>query len=502
MNEEVAEEGQGPQTALEIDITPTVRGSLRAQVVANLSWKACLAELIDNAFDAGSPNVRLEFGPGGKYLRVVDTGSGFADLKQAVRLGRHDEHASTRLGRYGVGLNDASLWIGSADSVLRIETIAKRRYHFIRIDWAALGERDNWRLPADAYRERAAADGETGSIIHIEPCNRAIPEGERWSDLERDLSYLFAPGMEAGKQITIQSKVASRSAHILRPPEEPRFSETVEGTIVVGERTVLVRAGILQAGESCRWAGMTYVSGHRVIKEAGIKGCGGMNYDRLVGRATLDRQWKLTRNKDDFAEHAEALYGAVFEVIRPLLEKIEQRARKMSWSDTLASTEQRLNQWLAPGIETENNAKATRTRTGQKSGTVEPKGTPRRHRQAARPQPGHTFMIQPGIQVKIVLADLEGATLGQADYDRELNCAVVRLNQNQPVVMRAVKSNDDVFLALVTLGPLYDRANAENGGDQPFLPGIQGSRFAEEVGAMFARGLAMDGMPVGGRVSE
>jgi hypothetical protein len=71
----------------------------------NLTWVRVIAELIDNALDAGARNIRMDYDRAANILVVTDDGRGCPDLGRMVALGATRPHAGVpiRSGRYGMG---------------------------------------------------------------------------------------------------------------------------------------------------------------------------------------------------------------------------------------------------------------------------------------------------------------------------------------------------------------------------------------------------------------
>ena len=96
-----------------MDLSPKTE-ILTALSQQNLKWEIVLAELVDNSLDAGASRVDIRLGPG-KSLSIKDDGVGCKDIAVMVRPGDRQVHETTSLGRYGIGLKDAALFLRGMD---------------------------------------------------------------------------------------------------------------------------------------------------------------------------------------------------------------------------------------------------------------------------------------------------------------------------------------------------------------------------------------------------
>jgi hypothetical protein len=116
---------------------------LYALVNQNLTWRDALSELVDNSFDAGATRVEVIFE--GKTLRVRDDGEGVEDIGRMLTLGHHTRGARTRLGRYGVGLKDAAIWLAPSLDIHTIRGLAGTVSQCV-VNWDQLAKSLDWNL--------------------------------------------------------------------------------------------------------------------------------------------------------------------------------------------------------------------------------------------------------------------------------------------------------------------------------------------------------------------
>lgn len=145
---------------------------------------SAIADLVDNAIDAGARNVTVEIVADGpeSWVRVIDDGIGMTarELDEAMRYGSHAEYAADSLGHFGLGLKTASL------SQCRRLTVATRgtvggRIAVRRWDLDEVLRRDSWDLEqlrvrgADRRLTDPLAEGVKGTVVLWETMDRVIP---------------------------------------------------------------------------------------------------------------------------------------------------------------------------------------------------------------------------------------------------------------------------------------------------------------------------------------
>lgn len=118
-------------------------------ISSNYPSEKAIADLIDNSFDAESDNVRLEFR--NDKIIIADDGYGMdlETLSEALAIGSETEKdKSSQLGRFGMGLNTASLSLGRRFKVITKEAMTDSVYTGI-FDVDNIIERKNWDIPID-----------------------------------------------------------------------------------------------------------------------------------------------------------------------------------------------------------------------------------------------------------------------------------------------------------------------------------------------------------------
>lgn len=380
----------------QIDITPDPNLIFAICEQSSLTFRLCLGELIDNAFDADAPTVEIVFGPtlnrSCSYMRVSDNGNGCPDLASMLTLGRHARQRGTKLGRYGIGLKDAVLWIGKRDSNVTITSIHEGRERSVSVDWSKLVRSREWRV--DAPLAVPAQPGTpSGTTILVSPVPRAVPHGDAWNDLLEELGYMYSPAIKRGRQIVLRKDKSRKGATEPGVPLEryrmPAMDEVLDRQISLFGKTARVYVGIVKDGANNKRPGLTYTHGFRVIKSACSDGCGDHAIAKISGFVELDDSWKLTKNKDDVSESKEELIALVYQEIRPLLIKADALNREHAEVNLAQELTDFFRAKFA-GDSQEANAKAKREK-GDATGTVGTTGRGIKHGRAAKEQLGKTF---------------------------------------------------------------------------------------------------------------
>lgn len=137
-----------------------------ADIFARLGYDIteAIADLIDNAVDAGARNVLVRFirsDVGIHSVLIADDGTGMTaeELKEAMRFGSRSTKKETSLGKYGIGLKSASL--SQADTVT---VLSRQGTHFVGRRWTLGNVKKGWTCDvlrsADVKRALAVPFGE------------------------------------------------------------------------------------------------------------------------------------------------------------------------------------------------------------------------------------------------------------------------------------------------------------------------------------------------------
>lgn len=153
---------------------------------SNLPWWKGLAELIDNAIDAGAKQVKIAVKD--RVLTVSDDGRGAADIMALFKLGKHQEHDPEKsvIGVYGVGAKDA--WLACADE-MTVTTVhaGMKATHTVDVKkWAAS---EDWDV-GDPTIEPTSEPSGTTIRLPLRP-KKNVPS----IDVYSELAAVFTPGL-------------------------------------------------------------------------------------------------------------------------------------------------------------------------------------------------------------------------------------------------------------------------------------------------------------------
>jgi hypothetical protein len=462
---------------------------LRSVVNDRLEIREAFGEFIDNSIDANARSIRIEIGEkkGGLigWLRIEDDGDGCGDLIDMVRLGKHTEHKTTVLGRFGIGAKNAMLWLGGLESTVTIAStcLADGMTRRLRLAWKDYAKA--WRISRDLLDESKAELGARGTVIEIRPCIRRFPEGKALDSLLRELGYLYSPAIKRGVQIQIRVRRRGADPVVLQRWELPALTDLVDTEIVVGERRAKVYVGIIKEGQPNPRPGITYVHGFRVVKHNGALGCGGMDHSNICGFVALDHSWELTKNKDDVSQHKEELGAAVFTVLRELLTKAAARDQALQFSEFNDEVEKQLNAMLGGPADSRGKRDP-----GEEKGTKTPKNTGRKHSRAAKEQDGTTFRRRFG-SLRVNYVDLgDPEKLGDHSESR------VILNTANAFIANVRAQQNKEAVALSALLVFMESVRTEEASGQRRLKYNATGDILRDIGKVLASPAQVDGRPL------
>lgn len=361
------------------NIPPSILRTINAQTMV---WKIALAEAVDNSFDSGATSARIVF-KSKNGLEIVDDGNGCADIEKMLTIGRHTRQASTKLGRFGVGLKELACWLWGE---LVIETVHNRIMRRAAVDWERLAKQDHWNIP-DAS-ENKAARSESGTRLLFNRTTRNTPD---LATLAEEMGYLFAPAIWIGKQIVIESK---KKKILVLAWKLPEFEgDVVRDTFLVNGKQVELVAGVVSVDAVNSRKGFTFIHEHRQLLNSAL-GSKGKSVSRLCGTVVLGPEWKLGKNKDaiqDSDEQIIALEDAIFSRCRDVFSRAEQQSSILRNTEIEGAVNKSLQSLVASSAQKANDRKAKRSASGEQIGGVKPSGSGRRHKKARLDQDGETF---------------------------------------------------------------------------------------------------------------
>jgi hypothetical protein len=380
-----------------------------------MSVDTCMKELIDNSIDAGASSIRV-FELGGD-LTVEDNGCGFADLSTALVFGKSTKKGDRKVGRYGVGMKKACVKFSNAT---KIQSRGKEIY----VDWEGIIENG----ASNEVPIHDSGDGPTAIVLE----DFEVRRGSRKPIDSLHLSKVYGLLIENG------SAMISVNGKDLDPLPLPQIEQILEKEVEWRGRKARIKGGVYPTNDPQRstWSGYyPYYNGRLItdtgggIHSAGLGELTIQNFCFLVDLVDGEKPWQLSTHKDgvedldDFLEH---LYD---EVTRSILEEAEKKQRNNEDKEI----EKQLNRWVSENPKVVNGIRSV---DQNNSGSVTPKGTPRKRRRSEEwdsdgdYQPASPSVTDKGYRV--FFEDIDGLTLGCCSVHAKF--VAIKFNTNHPWV--------------------------------------------------------------------
>ena len=363
-------------------ISPSFLYSLRNQP---MGWKTATGELIDNSFDAGATRVELDFTSDGrtKQFTISDNGAGCASIEKMLTLGEHISQDTTSLGRFGVGLKHAVLWLwGEMD----LSTIRDGICRSTSIDWGRLASAKTWDMP-DAFVQDSTGQGTT---ITVRKHKRVNPQEK--TKLPEHIGYIFAPALRSGRQILVKLTRAKKFTAV-KAWERPECTEHVTCSFTVNGKGVELDVGLVSFDRLNDKPGFSYCHGHRIIENTAF-GSKGKSVRRISGLVILDDKWTLGTNKtqvvdDDNGLLEDEIYKRCERLLQTAADE-ENIIHNMEFENEISEMLGRLQANSEDDDETPNK-KEKRDSPENESGTIERKDSGRKRKPRSKSQPGDSL---------------------------------------------------------------------------------------------------------------
>jgi hypothetical protein len=386
----------------------------------NFKLQSALLELIDNSIDAGAKNVYIRESE--NALFIEDDGEGFEDIFRAFDIG--ESRKVGQIGRYGVGLKDASVKYSR-------KTIISSRGNSASCDW-------------DIAIETGLAE------IATENCTSNKTQ-IAWMDF-RDLHSGKIQTQEIRRCYAL---ALSRNLNIevnglkLLPLDQPLFIESIDETFEYEDKRVRLTGGIFNPNDENRknWAGYNlYYQGRLIgpgkIQDQGIGDTNCSNFSFIVELEDGTERWVLATNKDS-VDGGEALLDYIFTTYtRPLLKKAEAQTIDVALREVIEAVE---SACAVSGNITRGPRVNTNTRE-----EVKRRGRPKRNTYSADGEGNyrwaHTGKMGEG-GLKLQFVDLGIQTLGEITVQKKL---LVSLNKLNPFIAENI-SNIAVMKAIAVI---------------------------------------------------
>lgn len=470
-------------TQEDFDIAPTPE-FLLSEMNRDIQWSPAIAETIDNSFDAKANRVRISILRSAKRVMVEDNGIGCESPQSMFRMGKTDKAGKMGvLGRYGVGLKNASMYLCGEHGRTCVTTTFGGVCRQAVAVWRNVIDR-NWKIDAPVVVAEQSArvlipDG-TGTRIEFERVCKQFLTKPQLDEMLKEWSFTFSPALRAGKQIEVVTDVGK--SRLLVAPADPQWTDHVAFDVAIGTRTAKVRFGIKADDDKSGRMGMSYCFGHRVITADTADGCGDYPIGQVAGFVELDHRWALGANKGQVTDdQRHELHAAILERIRPLLEKAKNTARTLQTQALAGSVSAMLNNCIAAVVR------------GQRAGGTRPKGKPREegtsgpsgpHGLKSRKGSSRGRLRGPSVVIEAVDEPANPRGIWVSDSsDSAVNR--VMFNRAVPMVAKAWASLDEQWIASMAMAVVLQKGVAKS--ETMFKP----SEFWDQLSAFMRNPFTM-----------
>lgn len=292
-------------------------------------------EAVDNCFDADATAVAIRITDSDVMFEDNGIGIALERFESLFTLGHHGPMASTRLGRFGIGIKSQA--VNVAD-VFEVTTVTRAGSYSAFVDWPRLVKGGEWKI-ADPIRLPSLVGAPTGTKIRLSSLRRL----QRWSveKIVEQLAERFYPALVDGRSITVNGV----SVPLL---VDPKMTDVIERDLQLASgRSARVRAGVLLAPGRLNRVHVSY--GHRVIMPSSTVGCGKYTgLSNLFARVQLIGPWRLGKYKDDLPDEDER--DEIEEALETVLEPILIKCGTVSISAKVATISSLINDMLPEEI--------------------------------------------------------------------------------------------------------------------------------------------------------
>lgn len=429
-----------------LDITPETH-FLDSTRNSRFGWKRSLRELVDNSFDGNADCIEIR--KSRRTLEIADDGCGSSDLQAFFRLGTHVRKKSTKLGRYGVGLKEAAIWLWGRTT---ISTSDGKYIRSVNVCWDEVRRSGKWHSGRPTIEEASKESCRDATLLAISGTVVLFRDIEKpfkgFDDAIDDLGYTFHPALSSGKQIRV---IEGKKRRRIKPFQRPELSHLIDRTmdLQIGKelqpRNVRIVAGVVPEGGANPFGGFNICYEHRCIMNTSDP-CRDFSSARFFSWVYLQEPWPLTKNKDDLGDKEE-LFSLLYETCYDVL-KAAHDARD---SIELKELEEELTGLVKSYVRGQNGKKRTR-RTGTEQGEprvtpADPNRKPRKpvqHVSSVSEKPGDFIPLTTGSRVLIDYVTGQ-EEIAIAELGRQIR---VKLSRDHPGIVRA-RENRDLLKAIV-----------------------------------------------------
>lgn len=367
----------------------------------SFTLQSALLELIDNSIDAGAKNVSIQESENALFIK--DDGNGFDDIFRAFDIG--ESRKVGQIGRYGVGLKDASVKYSRKTTIMS-------RGNAASCDW-------------DEAMETGTAE------IVPEKCSIDSTVIAWW-----DFRTIYKNPIQTQEIRRCYALALARNLNIevngmrLLPLDPPVFIESIDETFEYEDKRVRLTGGIFNPNDENRksWAGYNLYYQGRLIGPGKIMDCGMgdtscSNFSFIVELEDADGRWVLATNKDS-VDGSELLLDYIFHTYtRPLLKKAEAQTIDVALREVIEAVESTCS---VRGNITRGPRVNTNTR-----GEVKRQGRPKQNTFSADGEGhysgGHFGKMNDG-GLRLQFVELESETLGEVALQSKLLVSLNKLN--------------------------------------------------------------------------
>ena len=347
----------------------TLPAELRSKQNAKWNPYGAIGELVDNSFGAmrGNANeVVISFDPKARTLELLDDGQGIDHIGRLFQGGNSIGRAVGDIGEYGAGGSLAVLWLATTveiwtmrgDGTVMFDTVVWKQW-IAAPSFKNLGVSDDW-VPANASNTPAEllAIGD-GTLIRMHLMPKRKIDGAK---IRHELARLYSPGLRNGKKIswvTVRKNEVLDTIALTDVFMAPSLrAESISFDVVIEHEddgvTLSAKERMFYDERTSQADSKVQIGyGHRIIRSAtecyqsedGSERYAGVG---ISGWLDLGDTWRgyLTTTKDGIDDEIlfDALMAYVFEKIKPLLKKSQQKIFAMQFEDLALGLERALNQ--------------------------------------------------------------------------------------------------------------------------------------------------------------
>lgn len=278
-----------------------------------------LLELIDNSIDANASTVKIYEIE--KDLIIEDDGEGFDDIFKAFDIGGSEKVG--KIGRYGVGLNDASVKYSS-------KTVIQSKNKAASCAWDDAIETGI----ADIIEEDATTDKTRVEWIGFK---------YKGQILTNDIRKCYA--LKLAKGLTISVNGVN-----LQPSPLPKFTDNFSVSFSFDDKKVTLTGGIFAPNDPNRnaWYGYNIYYQGRLLGAGNIvkRGVGDIscsNFSFIIELEDDKENWVLATNKDEVQGENELLDYIFHQYTRDILKEAEEKAIDVELRDVIESVQGAIN---------------------------------------------------------------------------------------------------------------------------------------------------------------